>query len=83
MIQKQFRSLDSNRDSEISAEEFNEYFDGTFFNGHFEEFSAKYWPVFDLDKSGKMNFEENQYFFAALADGGARLVLKVAKLRYS
>ena len=82
LIQKQFRSLDSNRDSEISAEEFNGHFDGTFFNGHFEEFSAKYWPVFDLDKSGKMNFEENQYFWAAYADGVARLVLKVGKLRY-
>ena len=80
-----FRSLDSNRDSEISAEEFNT---GLFssiigFNGHFEEFSAKYWPVFDIDKSGTMNFEENQYLIAALADGAARLVLKVGKLRYS
>ena len=78
------RRLDSNRDSELSAEEFNNgHFDGTPFNGHFEEFSAKYWPIFDIDKSGTMNFEEYQYFFAAFHDGAARLVLKVEKLRYS
>ena len=80
----QFRYLDSNRDSEISAEEFNGgHFVGTPFNGHFQEFSAKYWPVFDIDKSGTMNFEENQYLYAAVNDGAARLVLKVGKLRYS
>ena len=82
VFQEPFQYLDSNRDSEISVEEFNA---GLFigFNGHFEEFLTKYWPVFDIDKSGTMNFEENQYFYSALADGTAGLVLKVGKLRYS
>ena len=71
VFQPWFRSLDSNRNSEISAEEFNTGLllseETGPFNGHFEEFSAKYWPVFDIDKSGTLNFEENQYFIAALA----------------
>ena len=85
VFQPPFHFLDSNRDFEISAEEFNKEFflseQNGLFNGHFEEFSAKYWPIIDSDNSGTWNFEESKYFTAALADGAARLVLKVGKLR--
>ena len=53
--------------------------------GHFmgiiyDEFSAKYWPIFDTDNSGTLNFEENMHFYTAVLDGAARLVIKVRKL---
>ena len=50
------------------------------FYGHFDEFSAKYWPIFDTDNSGTFNFEENMYFYTAFLDGAARLFIKVRKL---
>ena len=50
------------------------------FYGHFDEFSAKYWPIFDTDNSGTFNFEENMHFYTAVLDGAARLVIKVRKL---
>ena len=78
-----FYSLDSNGDSEVSTEELKiGYFfkeDGPF-HGHFDEFSAKYWPIFDTDNSGTINFEEHMYFYSAVLDGGARLMIKVRKL---
>ena len=49
---------------------------------HFDEFLAKYWPIFDADNSGTLNFEENMYFTAAIFDGAARQMIKVRKLTY-
>ena len=72
-----FDHLDSNKDSEVSKEEFNE---GPF-DGHYDEFSAKYWSIFDTDNSGTLNFEENMYLISAIYDGFARLVIKVRKLK--
>ena len=53
------------------------------FDGHSDEFSAKYWLIFDTDNSGTLNFEESMFFIAAINDGFAGLVIKVRKLRYS
>ena len=50
-------------------------------HGHYDEFSAKYWPIFDTDNSGTLNFEENMYLISAIYDGFARLVIKVRKLK--
>ena len=73
-----FDYRDSNRDSEVTIEEFKE--NGPF-DGHYDEFSAKYWPIFDTDNSGTLNFEENMYLISAIYDGFARLVIKVRKLK--
>ena len=72
-----FDILDSNRDSEVTIEEFKEK--RPLF-GHDDEFLAKYWPIFDTDNSGTLNFEENMYFHTAVFDGAARLIIKVRKL---
>ena len=80
-----FDYLDDNRDSEVSKEELNEtalFHEGPF-DGHYDEFSAKYWPIFDTDNSETLNFEENMYFFAAICDGAASLMIKVRKFKYS
>ena len=66
-----FDYLDDNRDSEVSKEELNEtalFHEGPF-DGHYDEFSAKYWPIFDTDNSETLNFEETMYFIAAIYDG--------------
>jgi len=74
-FQPLFRRFDSNRDSEVSTEEFSEN-GPTGFNGHFDEFSEKYWPMFDTDNSGTLDFEEIMYFYTAVCDGAARLLIK-------
>ena len=84
VFQSPFRYIDTNKDSEISAKEFkNELFSRGPFEGHFDEFFAEYWPIFDTDNSGTLNFEETMYCYAAITDGEARLVLKVRKLSNS
>ena len=77
MFRPAFDYLDSNSDSEATIEEFKESWS---FDGHDDEFSAKYWPIFDTDNSGTFNFEENMYFYTAFLDGAARLMIKVRKL---
>ena len=78
MLRSPFDYLDSNRDSEVTIEELKE---NAPFYGHFDEFSAKYWPIFDTDNLGTLNFEESMFFIAAINDGFAGLVIKVRKLR--
>ena len=79
--------MDSNRDSEVTTEELKEdrelYGETGAFHGNFDEFLAKYWPIFDTDNSGTLNFEESMYYTAAILDGVARLIIKVRKLTYS
>ena len=75
-----FDYLDSNKDSAVSKEEFKEKRP---FYGHYDEFLAKYWSIFDTDDSGTLNFEEYMYLTASLYDGLARLMIKVRKLKYS
>ena len=76
-----FDYLDSNRDNEVNIEEFKDKFKhNALFHGYSDEFSAKYWPIFDSYNSGTLNFEENMYLTAALYDGLARLMIKVRKL---
>ena len=74
-----FNWLDSNGDSEVSIEKFNNDWP---FSIDFDEFSAKYLPIFDTDNSGTLNFEESMYYFGAIADGAARLWIKVRQLIY-
>ena len=38
--------------------------------------------MFDTDNSGTLSFEEIMYFYSALCDGAARLIIKVGKLTY-
>ena len=78
MFRRAFDYLDSNSDSEFSTEELKENWP---FDGHYDEFSAKYWSVFDADNSGTLNFEETMYYTVAITDGGARLMIKVRKYR--
>jgi len=73
-----FQQFDSNRDSEVSIEEFLEKGPNRPIElyGHFDEFSEKYWPMFDTDNSETLNFEEFMYFYTALCVGDARLLIK-------
>ena len=60
-------------------QENGEFEDITSFREHIDEFLAKYWPIFDTDNSGTLNFEESMYYTAAILDGVARLIIKVRK----
>ena len=79
-----FDWLDSNADSEVSAEELLESpltsLLSKIDHRYSDEFKDKYWHIFDTDNSGKLNFEENMYTIAGIADGFARLIIKVSKL---
>ena len=79
-----FDELDRNKDSEVTTEELKE--NGAFeqitsFREHIDEFLAKFWPIFDTDNSGTLNFEETMYYTVAIVDGAARLMIKVRKHR--
>ena len=67
-----FNKIDSNGDSEVSLEEFD-----PMMGPHWDEFLAQYWHIFDKDYSATLNFEECMYVSAAIADGFARLYIKV------
>ena len=84
IFREPFRRLtifDYDGDSEVSIEEFVGEFAEHFAldSGHYDEFLAKYWHIFDSDNSGTLNFEELMYANAAMADGFARLFIEVRK----
>ena len=82
IFQDPFQRLDYDGDSEVSTVEFvGEFAEHFALHGDLaDEFSAKYWHIFDSDNSGTLNFEELMYANAAMADGFARLFTKVRKL---
>jgi len=71
VFRPRFHKLDSNVDFEVSTEELE-----LLLRRYNDEFSAKYWHIFDKDYSGTLNFEEYKYTIAAFADGVARLYIK-------
>ena len=75
-----FNHLDRNGDSEVSIKEFTKLSVNDLVDvGQYDEFAAKYWHIFDFDKSGTLNFDECMYTFAGVARAYARLFIKVRK----
>ena len=81
VLQPLCNHLDRNGDSEVSTEEFTKLsVDDLVDAEQYDEFAAKYWHIFDFDKSGSLNFDECMYTLVGVAHAYARLFFKVRKL---